>query len=55
MTTTYPTYPRQILVFVLDTSVSTMLKCISMQNVIKIYDEVQELSAFSLRHLDRPK
>ena len=46
MTTTCQIYPRQILVIVLHTSVSTMLKCISMQNVIKIYGAVQELSAF---------
>ena len=32
-----------------------MLKCISMQNIIKIYHVVQELCAFSLKDIDRPK
>ena len=48
-------FSGRILVTVLHTCVLIMLKCISMQNLIKIYLVVQELSAFSLKYYDRTK
>ena len=47
--------PRQSLVTVLHGSGWTMLKYISIQNLKWIYHGVQELWAFSLKELDRPK
>ena len=55
LTTTCQIYPRQSYVTVLHTSFSTILKCISMYNLIKIYDAAEELWAFSLKYLDWPK
>ena len=43
------------LITTLHTCVSIMLKCISMQNLIKTYNAVQELWAFSLKDLNWPK
>ena len=40
------TYPRQTFVTVLHTSVLTMLKCISMQNLIKIYGQFKSYEHF---------
>ena len=45
----------QSLITVLHICVLIMLKCICMQNFIKIYHAVQELRAFSLKDLDPPK
>ena len=42
MTTTGKTDAQQSLIIVLHTSVKTMLKCVGMQNLIKIYPVVQE-------------
>ena len=47
--------PRQTLIPGLNTSVSTMLKCISMQHSVKIYGVVHNLWTFSLKYLDWPK
>ena len=54
LTTNYLTDAWKSLVAVLHTSVSTMLKYISIRNLIKIYLDIQELWAFSLKDVDQP-